>query len=342
MKVWPFRKTTEKRAGYADAVVDAMLAAATGSSNADVKAVAAAEFGIGLLGRAFGLAAVTPALPALSAGYLASAVRSLMTRGNAVALIDVQDGQLVLRPASSYDVYGDDSRWTYRLTLAGPSRERERVVDSAGVVHLRIGQSDAAPWAGVSPLTRAGLTADLVAMLEKRMAEEAGARVGYLLPRPRLSDDADTKLRADLKAMKGQVAPVETSGAAFGAGTGNAPFQGDWTPRRFGADYPQGHAEIRRDTAADVLTALGIPRPLWLGGDAGSTRESYRLLLVSTIQPLSALITAELSEKLERPIALDHSKLAAADVTGKARAVGSLVQAGIPLNEAMEVAGLAE
>ena len=65
-----------------------------------------------------------------------------------------------------------------------------------------------------------------------------------------------------------------------------------------------------------------------------------RRLTHTTISPVAAIAAAELSAKLETPIAFSFSALHSADIAGKARAVGVLVKAGVPLPEAKELAGL--
>ena len=68
MRLWPFgkRAAVETRqaqggAGYTDAVVQALLERAAGGKVADPAATAALEAAAGVFGRAFAVAAVTPA-----------------------------------------------------------------------------------------------------------------------------------------------------------------------------------------------------------------------------------------------------------------------------------------
>ena len=67
--------------------------------------------------------------------------------------------------------------------------------------------------------------------------------MGQLLPIPQDGGDGDededplADLKADLKKLRGNVALVETTNAGWGERKGSAP-QGDWVPRRMGADPP--------------------------------------------------------------------------------------------------------
>ena len=59
------------------------------------------------------------------------------------------------------------------------------------------------------------------------------------------------------------------------------------------------------------------------------------------MQPLSLLVAAELAEKLDVPdLALSFDKLFASDLSGRARAFGSLVKGGMDVEKAASLAGL--
>ena len=60
---------------------------------------------------------------------------------------------------------------------------------------------------------------------------------------------------------------------------------------------------------------------------------------MSTVQPLAALLEAEVSRVLERPVVLRHHRLAAADVASRARAVHVLVESGVDVGDARELVG---
>ena len=88
------------------------------------------------------------------------------------------------------------------------------------------------------------------------------------------------------------------------------------------------------------MSALGIPALLWSGRDGAAMRESSRELLHTTLSPVGLILAEELSEKLEHPVTLDFYRLAATDVASRARALGSLVKAGVSLDDAKAAAGL--
>ena len=59
------------------------------------------------------------------------------------------------------------------------------------------------------------------------------------------------------------------------------------------------------------------------------------------ILPIAELMQRELRKKLDAPdLKIDLSSLGATDTMGKARALQSMVGAGVPLDEARRLAGL--
>ena len=133
---------------------------------------------------------------------------------------------------------------------------------------------------------------------------------------------------------------VENGGGNFPRPAVGGPGQ-DWRTSRFGMDYPEGNTRLRRDAAADIVAAFGIPSSLYSGQEGASVREGWRQFGVS-VQAWGNIVGAELSDKLERPVALNFKKLASIDIAARARAVGILVKAGDSLEDALNFADLGE
>ena len=338
---WPFAKV-EKREAYTDAITAALFAAASGGNvPPSVEALGAVEAAAGLWSRAFASATVEPqtlATQALTPSVLAAIGRGLAVRGEAVFVLDV-NGVAQLTPASSWTVSGGTrpETWRYAIELPLPSGKISKHTLSAdAVLHVRYATRPAAPWAGVSPLGMASQTQALAGWIERRLAEEASTATSYVLPLPE-GADVD-KLKADIKGGRGRLHIVDTTAAAWGDGTASAP-RADWKSNRLGANPPDSLGKLRSDVKADIFGAYGIPSSIH--GTGGSARESYRQFLSSTIQPLAKLVVEELALKLDTPtLALDFSELRAADIAGRARAYGVLINAGMPPAEAAEATGL--
>ena len=340
----------EKRASnYTDTLIAGLLARA-GGTQAVTTAQGAVEVAAGLWARSFAAATVTPAsmlTAALGATWRAGAARELCRRGEACYLIRVDDGLVELLPCVEWDVKGQsasETGWIYSLTLAVPDGTRTEVVSGESVVHLRYACDPSSPWSGRAPLSFAAETGQLGANLERALGDEAGGPVGALIPVPRqdaVDDDDDDPLallQADIGKLKGRPALVESTSAAWGEGKINAPMT-DWKSQRVGANPPASLVGLREGVQASVLSIHGVP-PGLLSGRAASSREALRLFFRTTILPLARLIESELARKLSPGIAFQFADLAAADVTGAARAFGTLTKGGMAVDEAKRLAGL--
>ena len=350
---WPWGKAENRASGgYSDRLVDALLSQATGQA-ADSGGLAALEISAGLWSRAFAVADAkpedSPAARAVTPEVLAGIGRELVRRGEAVFEIILDgSGRISLHPVGSWEVRGgpDPASWFYLVSSTSPSGALvRRVVPASGVVHCRYATSPRAPWRGIGPLEYAGATADLAGNLEKRLSQEIGGPVGHVIPIPgeigAAEEDPLQGLRSDLNKLAGSVAIAETTQAGYGEGRAMAPTT-DWRPIRIGAHPPDVLALLRSDSAQLVLSACGVPPGLALLPSSGSgERESFRRFLHSTISPALALVAAELQEKLDEPqLTLHSERLFAGDLTGRARALGQLTTAGVPLDQARRIAGL--
>ena len=131
---------------------------------------------------------------------------------------------------------------------------------------------------------------------------------------------------------------MDTTSTGWGDGTAAAPRQ-DWKSNRLGASPPESLGKLRSDVKNDIFGVYGIPSSIH--GTGGSARESYRQFLSSTILPIAKIIVQELAVKLDTPtLALDFTELRAADIAGRARAYGVLINAGMDPAEAAEATGL--
>ena len=339
--MWPFAKF-EQRESATDAITTALIAQAGGSSvPPSVEALGAVEAAAGLWARAFASATVEPQTPAtqpLTPSVLASIGRGLAVHGEAVFVLDV-NGVVELTQASAWKVLGGvrPETWRYAVELPLPDgKVVKRTLPAESVLHVRYATRPGAPWAGISPLGMADETRALATWIERRLAEETSTAIAYVLPLPEAADvDA---LKADIKSGRGRLHIVDTTAAGWGDGSIAAP-QRDWKSNRLGADPPESLGKLRSDVKNDIFGAYGIPSSIH--GTGGSARESYRQFLSSTIQPLAKLAVEELALKLDTPtLVLDFVELRAADISGRARAYGVLINAGMPPAEAAEATGL--
>ena len=246
-------------------------------------------------------------------------------------------------PATDWDIAGgyDPQTWTYRLNLAGPSRQTTRLrVPGANVIHCRYQVDPEAPWRGIGPIESAALAGKLSAETVAMLGDEVSGPRGNLLPVPVDGEDSSvTQLKADIKRLRGKTALVESQVSGWGSDTGRV--SRDWEPRRLGAQPPDSLVSLVDTASAEVYAACGIPPGLFsVQSDGTSQREGYRRLLHSTVVPMARIVQAELTDKLEIDVTLGFDALFAADLSGRARAFQSMVLGGMDVPKAASLAGL--
>ena len=337
---WPWKRET-READYTDVLIANMLALASGEVPVGVPA--AREIAAGQWQRAFASAELPPGpIGDAVQPHLGYVGRNLVTAGEAIFYLDTTGGRFQLLPACSCNITGDPApeTWEYEVTLAGPSATVTRHVGADRILHLVYARSGQNPWKGIGPIEASSTTRTLLENLESRLAQEAGGAVGQLVPVPNVKTSG--QLQADLRKMKGQVTLVESMAAAWGAGQGTAPT-GDYRTVRVGANPPQPIIQLRREAEESILAACGLSPALLSHSDGTLLREAFRQFVFGVVGPVSIQVGQQIAERFDIPeFPFKFDRLAAADVTGRARAVGSLVQAGVTLDKALELTGFEE
>ena len=334
----PWTKPEHREQDYSDAVVAAILARAQGEVIAG--ATGGLEIAAGLWQRSFSAAEVEPSgvIADLLTPWLGTIGRALVLTGDITFAIDTGDG-LALVLASSSTVSGsyNPAEWRYDLSLPGPSSTVTRTYGADRVLHLQYAQSRKSPWLGISPLEASGTTKLLLETIEQKLAQEFGASQGHLMPVPNIQ--AAQQLQVDIDNLRGETKLVESTNQSWGSGLQGVPT-GDHQPRRIGAAVPDSSVMLRRQVEETVLAACGIPQSVLSGGDGTSAREGARLFLYGTIQPVADQIARVVSRHFGQPVRFNFSRLMASDISSRSRAVGSFVQAGMSLEDALK-AGMA-
>ena len=333
----PFLNRPEKRAeNYTEAII-AQLIDVADTSVTPSGSTTAEEVAIGLWGRAFASANVTPSGPiadALTPTVLQMVGRNLAEHGESVWEIQVEGGELHLEHASDYTIQGM-REWLYDLSLSYPDGIVTRTLPAARVLHVRYAEDGDQPWKGIGPFQQASTTRRLNANLETRLAEETSAKSGYLIPVPEVT----AALQGDLNKLKGKSVLVKSTADGWDDTT-QAP-KGDFESRRIGFNPPQTIKPLRDDVGRALLASAGVPAALLGNAGSSDTREGYRQFLHGTIQPIAKLILGELRYKLDRPdLSLDFDDLMASDIAGRARAFGVMVTGGMELERAAALSGL--
>ena len=157
-----------------------------------------------------------------------------------------------------------------------------------------------------------------------------------LLPMPAtLAGSEGGKVLAGLQSGSLAVVTSKADMAVHSGGDRTKISRVELTPELRGLDLTNSASGLHNR----LLTAAGIPPSLLSDmGNAGASREAYRLFILGTISPLARIILPELKRKLG-VTRLSLADLMASDTAGRSRAVNSLVQSGVPLLLAMTLCG---
>ena len=336
---WPWSRSEIRSANYTDQVVAAIMASASGSS--DGGALGAIETAARWWGSGLASATVRPsaiALDGVTPTILDSIGRSLCRVGESLHVIRVLNGRVTLTPTSSWTVLGSDdpASWMYRVTLTGPSSTRTLTLPAESVLHVRYAPHPSRPWAGRSPVQLAIDTARAAGLLEAATAGELNFTQQQVLTPRRSQGDyglADT--------LSPDVIQKVVSAFAEHVSTGAFVIPADVTAQRLGPEPPDSFPLLRDRLENSLLALHGIPPALVAAQSTGTAmRESFRQVLHSLLKPLGALVVEELQAKLDTDAALSFDSLRAGDITGSARAFGSLVTAGLTPQSAADIVGL--
>ena len=331
----------EVRESFTDTVIARLVAASAGVG--DGGALAAIETAARWWGSGLASARCTPstlALRAVTPSLLDTVGRALCRAGESLFVIDVRNGRVTLTPTASWTVHGTDdtSTWQYRVTLSGPSSTRTITLPGESVLHFRYAPHPSTPWAGRSPVRLAIDTARVAGLLENATAGELNFTQQQVLTPRRNQGDYGL---ADTLGPE----TIDKIVAAFSehVHTGAFVIPADVTAQRLGPEPPDSFALLRDRFENSILAMCGIPPALVAStGQGGAMRESYRQVLHALLKPLGAILGEELREKLHPDAELSFDSLRAGDITGSARAFGSLVTGGLTPKSAAAIVGLGE
>ncbi len=324
---------------YTDKVIEYIERQAAGL-NADPTALMLVAACAGIWERCIAAATVEPASGALAGvtpQMLALAGRDLALRGNSIWAIQVTPaGQVLLVPASSFDIAGgpDPASWRYSLDLAGPSLSGTRVYERDSVLHFRLQADAREPWRGASPLQSARLGFDLAAALEKAMRDETRLPVSRIVTVSGGRSESVDELSA--KIAEGGVATTDVEGASPSG------------LHRIQASPSETAKALRSDLGEEICAAFGASPVLFAAqGDGSGQREAWRRFWAGTIAPVGRIIEAELQAQLDPAATVHFRDMRASDEDGMSRAISrraaaykTFRDAGIEDAEARRLAGL--
>lgn len=287
---------------------------------------------IGLWESGFAMADVD-GTPLLNRRTMALIGRAVAVRGEALFLI--KGDKLV--PCVDWDITTIDTEpRAYRVNLSEAGTSYSTTALAAEVLHLRTGCSPASPWTGTSPLRRASLSAGLLDALESALSEvfALGPLGSQIVPFPESKETDLESLSRGFRGRRGRVLLRES--VVVSAAGGPAPSQ-DWKPQDVTPDLSRSTARETLQLAQHAIASVyGVTPGLLNAATTGPMiREAQRHLATWTLQPLAALLAEEATAKLGGPVTIDTLRpLQAYDVSGRARALATIVQALASAKEA--------
>ena len=313
-------------------------------NHAHASRIAVVEACINLITNCFRQSTIEPARTEsfLRKEVLASMVRRMLTQGESLAVMEMEDNELVIYQSVGWDISGNGSnpnKWNYHVQVTTPSGERSIKTLGSGVIHFRYVSEPENPYIGYSPLFLMQKTAGTMYELDSRFDEESQTSVGQILSMTQEAGKADSMDEwlhhyQYLNDMKGGIF-VERQNRERGS------MQSFAGRTRVGPEFSLNQVYLRDRMHADIASAFGVPVELLIAdGEGTATREAFRRFVLTCIQPMASNLAEELSMKLEYSVRFSFDSLRSADLQGIARAIKALVDSGKSLDEAMNLAGL--
>lgn len=311
----------ETRANYSDTITDLLVRSLQGKDL--LNAVSAAEgTARNIVSRAFMSATVSGDDGLLTPRILSTIGQDLIRSGQSILFLSA--GRL--NPVSGWEILPDGR---YEMTYT-PYRTAPGSAKTIRTPRTRVFHADS----GLVSLADLAADTTFLRRIEKSFSQQSSAAVAHIIPSP-LPGPKMNAVRTQLQNMKGASTFLESLGQINKAmSDGNSPAE-DWSQRDFGPRLRAENSEVYESIIKMLLGAMGVPSELAGFPSPGtSRREAYRQLTHSLITPLSKTITEAMAD-LGRTVTFDWSGLASADSQGRARALKSLVDSGMSLEEAM-------
>ena len=259
--------------------------------------------------------------------------RSLILRGEAILF----EGM----PVADHEITGGwrPEEWVYRLDLQGPTKQRTEYRHNVDLVHLRMNVDPRRPWCGRPAWRTAKLTSNAAVAMEHGVRQLMDIPPFTVLPidarlksvsgltMEQWSDLADQR-RRDLEESNLVLQPVESGSAGGLGGTVNAPGPA------------AGSVSMRSELRADLVQACGVPAVIFDPRVTGpSLREGFRSFEHTWIMPVCSMIKAEFA-RVGQPVEIGLSGRFGGELQAKARAMKTLTDAGVGVDQAREICGL--
>lgn len=284
--------------------------------------------------RAFASLDFDPDPNALTADVLAAIGLDLLTRGQSAWHIQLEGNDIALHRVAYWDMVSPDR---FVLHIARPHSTGTVRALAGEVLLLTINSTPELPWMGRSPFALAGASPSLMAEIESTISGSLDWVGRGLIPFPdSVPEEAQNAALQGLKSG-GRLAAVKSK-ADFSTSTGNSRGS-EFRRVELTPDLESADLNATVDALHNrLLAAAGIPPTLFTAnGNAGAMREGLRMFALMTVIPIARSLLPQFAKI--GVTSVSSRSLLSADVAGRARAVGTLVGAGMDLPQALKLCG---
>ena len=260
-------------------------------------------------------------------------MRDLMIHGNAV--FEIEDPP-DLRRVAEYELYGKRSI-RYRLTHAYPDGQTVRNLPAEAVCHVMVNPHRDRPWDGCSPFSNC----ELHWAVESAYFDQARlASKRYIAsPSPETNaqgTDADKDAQRTALVANANAPGTEFVFSQTQRGTDQRIQHVDLT---FNPTQPG--IEMRRDLIDEVWEAVSYPKILRAEAPPGVAAVNARASWIDGwLQSTMSSVAEQLSMALFCDVMIDTAPCKVPQVGDQAVAIKTLVEAGVPVEEAKVYAGV--
>lgn len=264
---------------------------------------------------------------------LPDAAHDLILRGE--SLYYPLNGRLLA--ASSWLVTGgsDPDSWTVTATLPGPDTEAEITAPMSAFLWLWWRRDRYRPWRGIGPLTSCRTAAQQVALAEARQRDITASPWGTIVNvhsqtplSPGFAQTQAEGMGRMMNVLDGGIMPTIATDPSSRL-----------SQVEIGGQAKAADVSLLKDATDRVLAACGVP-PTLLTATGAAARDTWRWWIASSVEPLARRLSGEFSRALRSPVLLDVTTLRQADILARARAVGTLVNAGLTPADARNTVGI--
>ena len=305
-----------------------------------IKSTAAYRGALTLIGHSAGVATLTGQHSDALQGHLSAVAREMVDVGESNWLINIgSTGGVELLPCSVAAVVGSPTpgSWLYTLTVQGPTEMVTLQRPGESLLSFRLRVDSRSPWKGRPALDSTG-TGQLLSRLEEQISAEAKVTPARLVAVGQAAEQADD--------VSGLIAQGGVVGITQAIGSRDDPGGVKAGVIRNEVTAPSVSLHSKLSTL--ICAALGVPSDLVMGSSSESgSRESFRRLASTTINNILVTVAREWETKMGTALQWDLDRLRSSDEVSRARAVGSraravgrLVDSGLPLAQAMAVVGI--